>query len=59
MNALFNELKVLWAEFEENHEKFSEKGNKAAASRARKTLGEIKKKVTEYRKLSIESVKGE
>ena len=34
-------------------ESFETKGVKAAASRARKALGEIKKLVTEYRKASV------
>ena len=34
-------------------EKFAEKGNKAAGGRARKSIGEIKKLVTEYRKASV------
>ena len=46
-------LKELWEEFEDNHEKFAEKGNKAAGGRARKSIGEIKKLVTEYRKASV------
>ena len=37
--------------------KYSEKGNKSAGARARKSLGEIKKLVTEYRKLSVEDAK--
>ena len=39
--------------FEENHEVYSDKGNKAAGGRARKAIGEIKKLVTEYRKASV------
>ena len=50
---LYEQLKALWEEFEENHEKFTEKGNKAAGGRARKSIGEIKKLVTEYRKASV------
>ena len=50
---LYEQLKALWEEFEENHEKFVEKGNKAAGARARKSIGEIKKLVTEYRKASV------
>ncbi len=37
----------------ENHNSFSEKGNKAAGTRARKAAGEIKKLVTDYRKASV------
>ena len=38
---------------QDNHSKFTEKGNKAAATRARKAVGELKKLVTEYRKASV------
>ena len=47
---LYEKLKELWEEFEDNHEKFAEKGNKAAGGRARKSIGEIKKLVTEPEK---------
>lgn len=58
-NELFDEMKTQWSEFEENHSKFVDKGNRAAATRARKAIGEIKKLVTEYRKQSVaESKKG-
>ena len=50
---LYEQLKALWEEFEENHEKFTEKGNKAAGGRARKSIGEIKTLVTEYRNASV------
>ena len=54
---LYINLDNLWEVFQENHRKFNEKGNKAAAQRARKSLGEIKKLVTEYRKASVEESK--
>jgi|TARA_A100001391_G_scaffold49120_1_gene29486 hypothetical protein len=54
---LYNELKELWEEFDSNHSTFADKGNKAAAGRARKSLGEIKKLVTEYRKASVSECK--
>jgi uncharacterized protein YaaR (DUF327 family) len=58
-NELYDEMKTQWSEFEENHSKFVDKGNRAAATRARKAIGEIKKLVTEYRKQSVaESKKG-
>ena len=50
---LFTNMKTLWENFEENHNTFTDKGNKAAATRARKAVGEIKKLVTEYRKASV------
>ena len=52
-NELFTKMETFWNEFNENHSKFTEKGNKAAATRARKAVGEIKKLVTDYRKASV------
>ena len=52
-NDLFTKMETQWNEFNENHSKFTDKGNKAAATRARKAVGEIKKLVTEYRKASV------
>ena len=54
---LYTTLDALWENFQENHRKHNEKGNKAAAQRARKNLGEIKKLVTDYRKASVEECK--
>lgn len=54
---LFTQMKTLWAEFEDNHGKFTEKGNKSAATRARKSIGDLKKLVTEYRKESVNESK--
>ena len=54
---LYNEIKKLWEDFDSNHNIFEEKGNKAAAGRARKAVGEIKKLVTEYRKASVTECK--
>ena len=50
---LFTRMETHWNEFNENHSKFTDKGNKAAATRARKAVGELKKLVTEYRKASV------
>ena len=47
---LFTEMETQWNEFNDNHSKFIEKGNRAAATRARKAIGEIKKLVTESKK---------
>ena len=52
-NELFEQMTNHWNEFSQNHSKFTEKGNKAAATRARKAVGELKKLVTEYRKESV------
>ena len=51
-NTLAEQIKGHFAEFEDNHEK-NMNGNKAAGSRARKAVGEIKKLVTNYRKASV------
>ena len=52
INTLAEQIKGHFAEFEDNHEK-NMNGNKAAGSRARKAVGEIKKLVTNYRKASV------
>ena len=52
-HELYAKMEGLWTEFSENHSKFTDKGNKAAATRARKSIGEIKKLVTDYRKQSV------
>ena len=51
-NNLAEQIKGHFVEFEDNHEK-NMNGNKAAGSRARKAVGEIKKLVTDYRKASV------
>jgi len=50
---LFEQMKELFVEFEENHNG----ATKASKSRARKAIGEIKKLVTDYRKASVEETK--
>ena len=52
-SEIYNTINDLFEEFQENHRKFADKGNKAAATRARKSIGEIKKLVTDYRKQSV------
>ena len=52
-DRVYDELNELWEQFQENHRAFDEKGNKAAAGRARKAIGGIKKLVTEYRQASV------
>ena len=49
---LFDKIKGYYETFETEHEK-NVGGNKAAGSRARKAIGELKKLVTEYRKASV------
>lgn len=50
---IFEQIKDLFEQFEENHNGTT----KASKSRARKAIGEIKKLVTEYRKVSVEETK--
>ena len=54
---LYTSLDGLWEVFQENHRKHNDKSNKAAAQRARKSLGDIKKLVTDYRKASVDECK--
>ena len=51
-NSLYDQIQSLYSTFEEEHAK-NAGGNKAAGSRARKAIGEIKKLVTAYRKASV------
>jgi hypothetical protein len=50
-------MKQLWEAIELNHDQFVNKGNKAAATRARTAAGEFKKLVTDYRKESVNESK--
>ena len=52
-NELFEEIKTLFTVFETEHNGTT----KAAKGRARKAIGEIKKLVTDYRKVSVEESK--
>ena len=52
-NEIYETMTNHWNDFTENHSKFVDKGNRAAGTRARKAIGEIKKLVTEYRKESV------
>jgi hypothetical protein len=57
LNELYSQLSDLFTEFQTNHQTNVNTGNKAAATRARKAIGEVKKLVTEYRKVSVEENK--
>ena len=57
LNELYSQLSDLFTEFETNHQTNVNTGNKAAGTRARKAIGELKKLVTEYRKASVEASK--
>lgn len=50
---LFESIKELFLQFEKEHNGTS----KAAKTRARKAIGELKKLVTDYRKASVEESK--
>ena len=52
-------LDVLWTGFTINHTTFADTGNKAAAARARKSINEIKKLITGYKKASVEHIKAD
>ena len=56
-NELYEQIEELFEDFQHNHRTFSEKGNKAAGGRARKSIGEIKKLVTAYRQTSVSESK--
>ena len=50
---IFENISELYTQFESEHNGTT----KAAKSRARKAIGEIKKLVTDYRKASVEETK--
>lgn len=52
-SELFEQIKDLFTEFENEHNGTT----KAAKTRARKAIGELKKLVTDYRKASVEESK--
>jgi hypothetical protein len=54
---LFGQINALYEDFKENHDLHADKGTKAAAQRARKAIGEVKKLITEYRKASVAECK--
>ena len=56
-NELYEKIEAAFEDFQENHKKFVSKGVKAAGSRARKSIGEIKKMVTAYRQASVSESK--
>ena len=56
-NELYEQIESAFEDFQENHKKFTNKGNKAAGGRARKAIGEIKKMVTAYRQASVSESK--
>ncbi len=57
VDELYTQISDLFTEFSTNHQTNVNTGNKAAGTRARKAIGEVKKLVTEYRKASVEENK--
>ena len=57
IDELYTEICNYVTEFQTNHQTHITHGNKAAGTRARKAIGEVKKLVTEYRKASVEENK--
>jgi hypothetical protein len=57
INELYTEICNYVTEFQTNHQTHITHGNKAAGTRARKAIGEVKKLVTEYRRESVSASK--
>lgn len=57
MKEIVNKIKSLYEAFEKDATLLSDKGNKAAGTRARKTSLDIEKAMKEFRKASIEASK--
>ena len=57
LDELYTQMNDLFTDFSTNHQTNINTGNKAAGTRARKAIGEVKKLVTEYRKASVEASK--
>lgn len=56
---IFEQIEQHWISFKENHERFLDKGVKAAGVRARKSINEIKKLASKYRSTQLAESKGE
>ena len=56
MSTTSQQLLTLFEEYKDNNDKFAEKGNKAAGTRARKALSEITK-LAKVRRKEIQEVK--
>jgi len=54
---LYEQMKQLWETFEENHTRFYTKQVKAAGSRARKSILELKKLSSKYRTACLNEAK--
>jgi len=58
MSATIEQINAAFADWQENDAKFTEKGNKAAGTRARKALLELGK-LTKVRRAEISEAKAE
>lgn len=54
---IFEEMQQLWTIVEVNNKRFQDKGVKAAGSRARKAINEIKKLASKYRSTCLSESK--
>lgn len=54
---IYNEIKTHWENFETENARFAEKGVKAAGTRARKAINEIKKLASKYRSACLNEAK--
>jgi len=57
LDELYTQMNDLFTDFSTNHQTNINTGNKAAGTRARKAIGEVKKLVTEYRRESVSASK--
>ena len=54
---IYETIEQHWETFKENHERFNDKGVKAAAVRARKSINEIRKLASKYRSTQLAETK--
>lgn len=54
---LFEEMEQYWLSFKADHERFIQRGTKTAASRARRSINELKKIATKYRTTQLTEAK--
>jgi hypothetical protein len=54
---IFEIMENHWETFKDNHDRFQEKGVKAAAVRARKSINEIRKLASKYRSTQLAETK--
>lgn len=54
---IYETMEQHWSTFKENHDRFNDKGVKAAAVRARKSINEIRKLASKYRSTQLAEAK--